>query len=549
MDPLLLFNTVRHLKPVQVVNRFYRSVQKPRLHLPSDATWELRQPGTPVPVASPSAEWSDGEVFDLLHSKIRLSGQDRWRPVSATRLWQYHLHYFSYFESLSVRRALALLLDWVDLNPPGVSPGWEPYPISLRLRAWIEWLAAHYTDIEQHIRAKLLHSVAQQAEWLAQTVELHLKGNHLLENAISLTWVGLRVRGPHADRWFGSGWKLLQDEVTSQILSDGMHEERSPAYHAAMTHALLRLAYLARIIGGDRGEAVAALCDSVTGRMLQALSLLSHPDGCVALLNDAGLDWAPTYQALAKYAQKDGGANASGIWGLPQSGYYGWRDEDAYLIFDAGAIGPDHQPGHGHADALSFEFSLRGERIITDTGVFTYEPGSIRQRDRGTAAHNTIQVNHGEQCELWGAFRCGRRPHVEGKADVHTDSTTIGLLSGAAQVHTASAGRYRHQRSIQVGKQSLTFTDHVVCQNESDLTLRLHLAPGVEARLQNSEGTVILLTPTRSTIKIYLKNADCDVVNSPYHPTFGAEHSRLCLEIQMGRHKTSVLEWSLSWES
>jgi len=458
-------------------------------------------------------------------------------------LWQYHLHYFSYLDSLSVRQALMLLLDWVDLNPPGMAPGWEPYPISLRLRAWIEWLAAYYTDIEPHIRARLLHSVVQQAEWLAQTAELHLQGNHLLENAISLTWVGLRVRGPHADRWFQLGWQLLVNEVASQVLSDGMHEERSPAYHAVMTHALLRLANLARVVGGERGMAVASLCDSVTGRMLQTLALVSHPDSYIALFNDAGVDWAPTYQALARYARKDAVANAPGIWTLPQAGYYGWRGEDAYLIFDAGAIGPDHQPGHGHADALSFELSLGGERIITDTGVFTYEPGGIRQQDRGTAAHNTIQINDGDQCELWGAFRCGRRPRVEGKANIHLSNTTSGMLSGMTQVHTSSAGRYRHQRVIQVGKHSLTFTDEVACQNKSDLTMRLHLAPGVDAQLQADRRSVVLSGSSSRKVYVHSEDLEWEIDSCSYHPSLHTEYTRLCL-ITRAKH---IGSWKSQW--
>src|SRR5207247_7691896 len=93
------------------------------------------------------------------------------------------------------------------------------------------------------------------------------------------------------------------------------------------------------------------------------------------------------------------------LWTLPAAGYFGYRNnlDSGYLVFDAGAIGPDHQPAHGHADTLSFELSHRGRRIVTDTGVFTYAPGEQRRYDRSTAAHNTVEIDRRDQSELWGA--------------------------------------------------------------------------------------------------------------------------------------------------
>ena len=61
------------------------------------------------------------------------------------------------------------------------------------------------------------------------------------------------------------------------------------------------------------------------------------------------------------------------------------------------------------ADFFSFELSLRGTRVVVDSGVSTYETGPMREYCRSTRAHNTVEIEGQDLVELWGAFRVGRR--------------------------------------------------------------------------------------------------------------------------------------------
>src|SRR5256884_5459977 len=79
------------------------------------------------------------------------------------------------------------------------------------------------------------------------------------------------------------------------------------------------------------------------------------------------------------------------------------------MIADVGEIGPDHLPGHAHADTLSFELSLRGQRVLVNAGTSTYEVSAERLRQRGTAAHNTVVVDGVDSSEVWSSFRVARR--------------------------------------------------------------------------------------------------------------------------------------------
>ena len=86
----------------------------------------------------------------------------------------------------------------------------------------------------------------------------------------------------------------------------------------------------------------------------------------------------------------------AGTFALAESGYYGERTERGHyviVICDAGPIGPDYVPGHGHADLFSFELSLNGARLVVDSGVASYEAGPMRQYCRSTRAHNTLEID------------------------------------------------------------------------------------------------------------------------------------------------------------
>jgi hypothetical protein len=556
VDPLLVFHTVRHLRASQIAARLRRMLLRPSVRFRSGASWTLRAPGAGVPPAAPPPDRCDGEVFDLLHQPRRLSGPDRWQPPGVSPLWAYHLHYFQYLDAVPQRRAVELMLDWITANPVGSTPGWDPYPISLRLRVWLEWLASHAADLPPDTRSRLLESLGWQTEYLRQSLEFHAQANHLWENAVSLTWAGLRLAGPSADRWLDTGYRLLRRVLAEQLLGDGLHEERSPAYHAGLCHGVLRLARVARVVGGSVAAAVADLCDDAAGRMLAALDHLTHPDGRVALLNDCGLDWAPTWEQLNSYAgcdaprrrergPRDGAGSQDGTWWLPDAGYYGWRREGMYLVFDAGPIGPDHQPAHGHADALSFELSLRGHRLVTDTGVSTYNAVDDRLYERGTAAHNPVQVNGGDQCELWAAFRCGRRPKVTGH--LRGGGADPVRMEGSAAVRTRATGSYRHRREVVVCELGLRFRDDLQCGEGSDLTLRLHLAPGIELRPGSGPGRVSLLRQGEHLAEVWSADLDWDAEETPYHPTFAGGQTRICLQLRTRSKGETRLVWGLDW--
>lgn len=95
-----------------------------------------------------------------------------------------------------------------------------------------------------------------------------------------------------------------------------------------------------------------------------------------------------------------------------------------YLLFDAGDLGPHHCPGHGHADALSFELWSYGQPLLVDPGTYQYVEGKWRDYFRSTAAHNTLTVDGQDQSEFGGPFRVGHMAQARLISQMITDELT-----------------------------------------------------------------------------------------------------------------------------
>jgi uncharacterized heparinase superfamily protein len=538
--PIRTFHTVRHLYPVQVTHRAARHLQ-PLGPLPAvdDDLWLLRR-GAVLPAERQDGGF-DGRSFAFLNHRIAWAGGDRWHPTDASALWVYNLHYFRYVWGMTPASASQVMADWMEAHAEPGTVAWEAYPTSLRVREWIEWLVAH-RDAEPALRRALTRSIARQTEALRRRLEFHLMGNHLLENAITLCWAGLSLAAPAASAWLTDGVSVLRRELARQVLPDGSHDERSPMYQALLAEALLRLAEVAGQSPRAEAGAIRDAADAAGRRLLRSLACLVHPDGGYALVNDTAFGIAPTLDSLMRRFGLVAEHRPDGHpWSLEAAGYVGYRRAGGgYLVFDGGPIGPDHQPGHGHADTLSFELSHRGRRLITDTGVFTYTPGAGRRYDRGTSAHNTIEIDGRDQSELWGAFRCGRRTSAGGVRV--EDGRSGAVVTGSYRGPGRRLGSVSHARQIFVKDRLLAFTDEVRAAGSRTATLRLHLAPELTLR-PHAEGWVVEEGAGRSVARVVAPGIAFTRTTSPYHPEFGREIERPSLQARLSFRDRLSLKW------
>ena len=257
-------------------------------------------------------------------------------------------------------------------------------------------------DLLPELNSLLRAEILSHALFLERHLETDVGGNHLLKNLVALLLAGCAFDGPYPAAWRERAAALLDAELSRQILPDGGHYERSPMYHLLVLADLLAALWAS---GRRELDVSVALADAVR-RMQSVARGLVHPDGEIPLFNDSVLGEAPPPSKLV------GPSTQPAPDCLPWTGDARLPLDEGVLIADCGPPGPDDLPAHIHADALSFELSLGEQRVLVDGGVFDYTAGPLRQRLRGTSAHNTVEVDGQDQSEVWSAFRVGRRARV-----------------------------------------------------------------------------------------------------------------------------------------
>jgi uncharacterized heparinase superfamily protein len=367
---------------------------------------------------------------------------------------------------------------------------------------------------------KLWPSIYIQAQWLTSHLETHLLGNHLFENGAALAFVGSCFSGRAAERWLQLGKGILEREIPEQILGDGTHFELSPMYHC-------RITYLLAMLINTGNQQLGALVKKPLGKMIAALGHLTHPDSRIALLNDSAFGIYNPPSQLESYVRNLLNSNNSdlcnitkGLFALPEAGYYGFRDEEGtYIICDAARIGPDYIPGHAHADVFSFELSLKGHRVIVDSGVHDYEVNPMRQYCRSTRAHNTVEIDGQDQCEMWAAFRVARRGRPY---NVRWKPTQEGFeLSAWHDGYKRFKGKPIHHRKFVWCKPgSLRIEDRITATCPKSVTSRLHLHPGCS--IDKIEDNSLCVSYLSGKFKLsFSGEGNLSLEDSFYCPEFG----------------------------
>jgi uncharacterized heparinase superfamily protein len=363
------------------------------------------------------------------------------------------------------------------------------------------------------LAAKLLRAAAQHVGPLLCTLELHLRANHLLTNALALALAALVFAPSTGSGVFeAAAHRLLRVALHEQLGACGGHVERSPSYHALLLHWLEDVVAVAR----TRPQANEwASEERALARAAAWLATVRHPGGALPLFNDSAA--APGVPERPP-AVRDRPATSTLL--LP-SGFAVLAAGAGWCIADVGAAAPDYQPGHAHAGALSIEYSHGGERLVTNRGVPAYS-GPLRAWARSAASHSAVQLDGAEPLELWGDFRVGRRSRVE------VLSTPIGHSAileatpaiAAAQTWVALAGAPRHERRVSLAADgALHVADTVLADTPAEC--RVHLAPGVvvtqvnggEASLRSTSGRSFRLRADHPLRLV--ATAHCDALGEP----------------------------------
>jgi hypothetical protein len=365
-------------------------------------------------------------------------------PDASTRLGRFHRQYgddvLAAARAGDVGEARRLVTTWIEAHPPHPGDAWHPYPLSTRVGNWV----AALTLVPELASTELSRSLWRQLRRLERNVEDDVLGNHVVRNARALVLGGAAFGAAELTR---RGIAILRREVPEQILRDGGHYERSPAYHLVVLRDLLEV------------QAVSPhswLAEAIE-RMRDFAAALARPDGAPALFNDGMID-APQLELPEPRA---------GLSVLGDSGFVVVRDGPLWLAFRCGVAAPQFLPAHAHADALSFQLWWDDRPVVVDPGTFTYEAGSDRDWFRSTRSHSTVVVDGRDQFQLWGAFRSGPLPKVALRY----------ARENAVEASVVLPGRIRHVRRIEWEGGDVRVFDTIEGKGRHRVVSRLVVAP------------------------------------------------------------------------
>jgi hypothetical protein len=413
--------------------------------------------------------------------------------------------------------------DWLAANPYGVGINWaSSLEVAFRSLSWL-WvlhLLPPSGPAPAQFRRDLVTELGRGARHIERYLSTYFAPNtHLLGEAVALYFVGtLCPQFAAARRWRKLGWNVLIEQAEKQVRSDGLHFEQSTYYHVYALDFFLHAHLLASRNEGPAGNETAPL-DKTIERMANALQTLSQAGAAPRFGDDDGgrlFDHArnrtehltdPLATCAALFGRADFKAACpqmpeETLWLLGAAGARGYDTLTAAaprprteffeasglacmasteprahaLIIDAGPQGFGNS-GHGHADALSVQLIVEGCHALTDPGAYCY-PVERPERNllRGTAAHNTLDVDGLDQAEPAGPFSWRHLPQVRAERWVEGRGGTLLIASHDGYQRLAAAVTHRRW-VVSLGRGLYLIRDVAGGRGSHRLRLSWHLGP------------------------------------------------------------------------
>ena len=395
-------------------------------------------------------DWSSRNTTHIALRNDSRSADIRW-------IWELNRHHHlvtlgkAYYLSEDNKYTIELIDQisaWIDYCIPWKGVQWNSaLEVAIRIINWIwalEFIRGSNVLSAATFRT-VVASISQQTNYIYNNLSRYSSANnHIIGEAACLAIVGIRFPWlPNAGTWREDGLQILEDELETQILPDGVPAEQSIHY----LEFILELNLLAWRLAEINGYRVPELWYE---RLASSSNFLTHlmddrhfipdigdsDDGCVLRFLETEefsnirsiLGSAAVLLQRSDLKAKAGNWNEKnewilGRWGrerfnalearkpsmksklFPIGGYAVMRDEISILTFDFGALGYLSTAAHGHADALSIMISSKGTPLLIDPGTYAYNDGELwRNYFRGTKAHNTVVVNDNNQSEIIGNF-------------------------------------------------------------------------------------------------------------------------------------------------
>jgi len=361
------------------------------------------------------------------------------------------------------------------------------------------------------------------------------------------------------------GGRRLSEELTHQVLPDGVHYERSIAYHRLVLEFYLSAALLLQRAGLPLPPHALARIE----RMAEFVCDVVHPGGVAPQFGDSDdgilhrlsnqqeiYNFRDTLSVAAVMFERGDFRAVAGEFGptpallfgaagyevyrkllpsppnrsalYPSGGFAILRADRLHVVADVGPIGL-----HGNNDTLAFALAVDGRPVIVDPGTYCYTRQPSRRNElRGSGAHNGPSFEGLELAEFDGLWR------------VHDDDIGVEVLEwrpggvGSETRLSACHRAYRRfapgssvTRQWSVSDDAMVVHDSVVGMEGMRCRVRLTLAHDITAR--TCRGGIDLLDETGSILLSLRSETPMTIRSGWYSPSYGVGLCTLWVDLEV----------------
>ncbi|MBT6292876.1 MAG: alginate lyase family protein [Rhodospirillaceae bacterium] len=482
-------------------------------------------------------------------------------------------HYVTSGDERCAEFAGRMIADWIAGNPYGRGVNWGiAMEAAMRIITW-SWLFHVFAGAKSWedggFRETFLKSLYAHAVFCDRyTEDYGAGGNHLIADATALQFAGslFASEGP-AKAWAKRGWDILCRQISRQVGEDGVDFEGSTAYHRFVAELF---AWAARVRSADGGEIPPAFAACLK-LMAEFTTAYSRRDGRAPLWgdNDNGralpfggqhLNDHSYIPALIAASLSGDNAPASSpdaatelIWSLganhtpgdeptpasrafAKSGVYVMQAGDDHIFVDCAPVGSDGRGGHGHNDCLSFEATLQGVSLLTDSGSYVYT-GSKEWRNqfRGSGAHNAPMIDDQEANRFVGQRELFLL-HADAVPEVRHWSIgeNADRLTGAHSGYERLQNPVRPVRTIILDKaiHGLAVRDEFEGRGVHKISIALHFGSGIALTVLSEN--IWRLSSASAEFHLIVHSRDAwtqEPGKSWISESYGAKSERACLHL------------------
>ncbi len=441
-----------------------------------------------------------------------------------------------------------------------------PMEASIRLVSisWITILLKGYLKKNVHACELIGRLVQSHIDYVTRNYAAYSSANnHLVAEAAGVFIASICFGGfERISAHNSTAYRILCEEIVRQNYEDGVNKEQAVHYHIFAFNFLLMAGLLGRANNAEFPdqywkmlEKNAAFIAAIADDNCLLPEIGDSDDGRAVALSETDENFVRSILATSavlfnreEFKAKAGYFDETSLWLLgsdgqrkfddikaqsattrlpakfEHGGYYilaGGGSANPKIVFDCGPLGFGAIAAHGHADSLSFTLDAYERAFFIDPGTYTYvATDPFRNYFRGTAAHNTVVIDSGNQSEIAGPFlwKAKANSFVLEWQDKDDFSKVVAGHDG----YTRLADPVIHKRSIELHKKEelVIITDWIESDSSHSIVQYYHLSP--DCVVNKSGANVCRITNKGRSVELVAdERASMMVVRAGENPLCG----------------------------